>query len=161
MEAVLPGELSPFLRYLRAFKKVRDGSFNSHTYDRNTPVYIQEVVETAKELKQFGLNFIPKHHMMLHVPEFCEMVNAPLGKFGDQGIEQVLLLNKFLAPSRSPRSHNVCLSVRHNMLNASLEQSIFIILAQIFKQSVRNKSAVSEHSVSTQRALREHSESNQ
>ena len=35
-----------------------------------------------------------------------------------------------------------------------LEQSIFIILAQIFKQSVRNKSAVSEHSESTQRALR-------
>ena len=42
-----------------------------------------------------------------------------------------------------------------------LEQSIFIILAQIFKQSVRNKSAVSEQSVSTQRALREQSESTQ
>ena len=42
-----------------------------------------------------------------------------------------------------------------------LEQSIFIILAQIFKQSVRNKSAVSEHSVSTQWALRKHSEKNQ
>ena len=42
-----------------------------------------------------------------------------------------------------------------------LEQSIFIVLAQIFKQSVRNKSAVSEHSVSPQRALREHSESTQ
>ncbi len=42
-----------------------------------------------------------------------------------------------------------------------LEQSIFINLAQIFKQSVRNKSAVSEQSVSTQRALREQSESTQ
>ena len=41
------------------------------------------------------------------------------------------------------------------------EQSIFIILAQIFKESVRNKSAVREHSESTQRAIREHSESNQ
>ena len=38
-----------------------------------------------------------------------------------------------------------------------LEQSIFIILAQIFKQSVRNKSAVNEQSESTQ----EHSASNQ
>ena len=102
LETVLPGELSPFLRYLRAFKKVRDGSFNSHTYDRNTPVYIQEVVETAKELKQFGLNFIPKHHMMLHVPEFCEMVNAPLGKFGDQGIEQVQCSGELISPSVNP-----------------------------------------------------------
>ena len=42
-----------------------------------------------------------------------------------------------------------------------LEQSIFIILAQVFKQSVRNKSAVIEHIVSTQRTLREHTESNQ
>ena len=42
-----------------------------------------------------------------------------------------------------------------------LEQSIFIILAQIFKQSVRNKSAVSEHSESNQRNIREHSESTQ
>ena len=42
-----------------------------------------------------------------------------------------------------------------------LEQLIFIILSQIFKQSVRNKSAVSEHSESTQRAIREHSESTQ
>ena len=39
-----------------------------------------------------------------------------------------------------------------------LEQSIFIIPAQIFKHSVRNKSAVSEQSVSTQRAIREQSE---
>ena len=41
-----------------------------------------------------------------------------------------------------------------------LEQSIFIILAQIFKQSVRNRSAVSEHSESDQGAIRENSESN-
>ena len=40
-----------------------------------------------------------------------------------------------------------------------LKQSIFIILAQIFKQSVRNKSTVNEHSKSNQRTLREHSES--
>ena len=90
LEAVLPSELTPFLDYFRAFKKVRDGSFNSHTYDVNTPVYIEEVVKTAKALKPFGLNFIPKLHMMLHVPAFCERVGAPLGKFGDQGIEQVL-----------------------------------------------------------------------
>ena len=37
-----------------------------------------------------------------------------------------------------------------------LEQQIFIILAQIFKQSVRNKSAVIEHSESNQRAISEH-----
>ena len=42
-----------------------------------------------------------------------------------------------------------------------LEQSIFIILAQIFKQSVRNKSALSEHSESNQRGIREQSESDQ
>ena len=39
-----------------------------------------------------------------------------------------------------------------------LEQSIFIFLAQIFKQLVRNQSAVSEHSESNQRAINEHSE---
>ena len=55
----------------------------------------------------------------------------------------------FFAQSRSPKSHNVC------PCQTYLEQSIFIILAQIFKQSVRNKSAVSKHSESTQRALRE------
>ena len=42
-----------------------------------------------------------------------------------------------------------------------LEQSIFIILAQIFKQSVRNKSAVIEHSESTKWEIREQSESTQ
>ena len=89
MEAVLPEELTPFLLYFRAFKKVRDGSFNSHTYDPYTPVYIEEVRVRAKALEPFGLNFIPKLHMLLHVPAFCEMVGAPLGKFGDQGIEQV------------------------------------------------------------------------
>ena len=39
------------------------------------------------------------------------------------------------------------ISVRSSV-QTCLEQSIFIILAHIFKQSVRNKSAVSEHSVS-------------
>ena len=110
MEAVLPSELTPFLDYFRAFKKVRDGSFNSHTYDVNTPVYIEEVVKTAKALKPFGLNFIPKLHMMLHVPAFCERVGAPLGKFGDQGIEQVLY---------------VCLSVWFKVL--------FLHLSSLFK----------------------------
>ena len=38
------------------------------------------------------------------------------------------------------------------------KQSIFIILAQIFKQSVKNKSPVKEHSESTQRQISEHSE---
>ena len=42
-------------------------------------------------------------------------------------------------------------------VQSCLEQSIVIILVQIFKQSVRNKSAVSEHSESTQIALREQS----
>ena len=110
LEAVLPSELTPFLDYFRAFKKVRDGSFNSHTYDVNTPVYIEEVVKTAKALKPFGLNFIPKLHMMLHVPAFCERVGAPLGKFGDQGIEQVLY---------------VCLSVWFKVL--------FLHLSSLFK----------------------------
>ena len=65
----------------------------------------------------------------------------------------------FLASSRSPRSADLRSSVRP--VQTCLEQSIFIILAQIFKQSVRHKSALSEHSECTQRALREHSESNQ
>ena len=60
---------------------------------------------------------------------------------------------------RSSRSHYVCSSVRS--VQTCLELSFFIILAQIFKLSVRNESAVSEHSESTQRALREHSESTQ
>ena len=37
---------------------------------------------------------------------------------------------------------------------SAMAMAIFIILAQIFKQSVRNKSAVSEHSERNQRALR-------
>ena len=45
---------------------------------------------------------------------------------------------------------SVCLSVCSAQY--AQEHSIFIILAQIFKQSVSNKSA------STQRAIREHSE---
>ena len=51
---------------------------------------------------------------------------------------------------------SVCLSVCPGQ--TWLEQSIFINLAQIFKQSVRNKSAVSVHSESTQWALRGHAE---
>ena len=60
-----------------------------------------------------------------------------------------------MALSRSPRSHNV------RSVQVCLEQSIFIILAQIFKQSVRNKLAVSEHTESTQRSLTDHLESTQ
>ena len=57
----------------------------------------------------------------------------------------------------------LCSLVRSSVrsVQTCLEQSILIILAQIFKQSVRNKSAVSEHSENTQRALRERSESYQ
>ena len=44
-------------------------------------------------------------------------------------------------------------------VTSCLEQSIFIFLAKIFKQSVRNQSAVSGQSVSIQKALREQSES--
>ena len=57
---------------------------------------------------------------------------------------------------RSSRNDNLSACVRP--FQVCLGQSIFIILAQIFKQSVRNKSAVSEHSESTQRALREQSD---
>ena len=51
------------------------------------------------------------------------------------------------------------MSVRLSVRSAQYaqEHSICIILAQIFKQSVRNKSAVSEHFVSTQRAISEQS----
>ena len=93
MELKLPDHLAPFLAYLRAFKKVRDASFGSYPrqYDRNCPAYIQEVLKTSEALEQFGLNFIPKLHMLLHVPEFCESVNAPLGDFGDQGVEPVII----------------------------------------------------------------------
>ena len=59
----------------------------------------------------------------------------------------------------APLCVSVCPCVRPAQV--CLEQSKFIILAQIFKQSVRNKSAVRVHSESTQRALREHSESTQ
>ena len=91
MELVLPSDLAPFLAYFRAFKKVRDAAFTSypHQYDRNCPAYIEEVLETSKALEKFGCNFIPKLHMLLHVPGFCEDVNGPLGPYGDQGIEQV------------------------------------------------------------------------
>ena len=65
----------------------------------------------------------------------------------------------FFGSDRSSRSHKVRAFVRS--VQTCLEQSIFIILAQIFKHSVRNKSAVREHSESTQRAIREQSESNQ
>ena len=56
-----------------------------------------------------------------------------------------------------------CVSVRLSvpLVTSCLEQSIFIILAQIFKQSVRNNSAVSKHSESNQRAIREQSETTQ
>ena len=54
----------------------------------------------------------------------------------------------------------ICVSpfIHPNLLRAV---KIFIILAQIFKQSVRNKSAVREHAESNQRAIREQSEGNQ
>ena len=58
----------------------------------------------------------------------------------------------------SSRNANLRLSFLRPSVQTCLEHSIFIILTQIFKQSVRNKSAVSEHSESTQRAIREHSE---
>ena len=89
LEAVLPSELAPFLSYFRAFKKVRDAAFTSTEYDSNCRAYVEEAVQTGKALGEFGLNFIPKMHILMHVPAFCEAVGAPLGKFGDQGIEQV------------------------------------------------------------------------
>ena len=71
-------------------------------------------------------------------------------------VRKYLKFSHFWLSDRSPRNADVRSFVRS--VQVCLEQSIFIILAQIFKQSVRNKSAVSEH---TQRALREHSESTQ
>ena len=68
-------------------------------------------------------------------------------------------MNFLFGSDRSSIKANLCSSIRS--VQVCLEQSIFIILAQIFKQSVRNKSTVNEHSKSIQRALREHSESTQ
>ena len=47
MELVLPSDLTPFLAYFRAFKKVRDAAFTSypHQYDRNCPASIEEVLK--------------------------------------------------------------------------------------------------------------------
>ena len=72
----------------------------------------------------------------------------------------ILSFLNFLAPTGA---QEMLMFVRSSVPSCQtcLEQSIFIILAQIFKQSVRNKSAVSEHSESNQRAIREHSESTQ
>ena len=89
LETVLPVEFADFLTFLRAFKKVRDAAFNSVSYDRNCPIYINEVVTSLEALKQFGVTFIPKFHLLHHVATFCEKQNAPLGKYGDQGVEQV------------------------------------------------------------------------
>ena len=93
MELVLPSDLAPFLAYFRAFKKVQDAAFTSypHQYNRNCSAYIEEVLKTTAALQKFGLNFIPTLHMFLHVPGFCEGVSGPLGPYGDQGIEQVII----------------------------------------------------------------------
>ena len=55
------------------------------------------------------------------------------------------IFSPFFGSDRSPRSHFVCPSVRPSVPSAvsCLDQSIFIFLAQIFKQSVSNQSAVS------------------
>ena len=73
----------------------------------------------------------------------------------------VRVLNTFLAPIGAQERLMLVSQLVRSSVQTCLEQSIFIILAQIFKQSVRNKSAVSEHSESTQKALRKHSESTQ
>ena len=72
MANVLPNEYRPFLVFLRAFKKVRDAAFNAHSYDVECPVYVQETAKALVELKRFGVNFIPKFHLLLHIPTFCE-----------------------------------------------------------------------------------------
>ena len=72
---------------------------------------------------------------------------------------QFFFFSILFGSDRRSRSANVSASVRS--VQTCLEQSIFIILAQIFKQSVRNKSAVSEHSESTQRAISEHQNKSQ
>ena len=54
-------------------------------YNSNCPAYIEEVLKTLKALKKVSLNFIPKLYMLLHVPDFFESINAPLGNQGDQG----------------------------------------------------------------------------
>ena len=92
LEAVLPGDLSPFLAYFRAFKKVRDAAFNSHTYDTNCRAYVEEAIRTGKALGEFGITVIPKMHLLLHVPAFCEAVNAPLGKFGDRTLNRFVIM---------------------------------------------------------------------
>ena len=89
LETVLPVEFADFLTFLRAFKKVRDAAFNSVSYDRNCPIYINEVVTSLEALKQFGVTFIPKFHLLHHVATFCEKQDAPLGLYGDQGVERV------------------------------------------------------------------------
>ena len=65
----------------------------------------------------------------------------------------------FFGSDRSPRKANLRSFVRS--FHICLEQSNFIFLAQFFKQSVRNQSAVNEHSESTLKALIENSESTQ
>ena len=86
---VLPDELKPFLTFFKEFKKVRDAAFNANSYDVECPVYVEDTLKALEGLEEFGVNCIPKFHLLLHVPAFCESQgNVPLGKYGDQGIEQ-------------------------------------------------------------------------
>ena len=87
------------------------------------------------------------------------LVTEKLGTSSYLAFRYLAVLHLIFGSDRSSGNANLRSLVRS--VQVCLEQSIFIILAQIFKQSVRNKSAVSEHSESTQRAIREQSESNQ
>ena len=97
MANVPPNEFRPFLVFLRAFKKVRDAAFNAISYDVECPVYVEETVKALAELKKFGVNIIPKFHLLFHIPTFCESHgNVPLGKFGDQGLGRPSFFKKIL-----------------------------------------------------------------
>ena len=87
---------------------------------------------------------------------FYEGLNLDFGLTVWTSLWSSVTLSDILAPTGA---QEVLMFIRSfvRAVQVCLEQSIFIILAQIFKQSVRNKSALSEHSESDQRALREHS----
>ena len=87
--AEIPLHLWPFITFMRALNEVKFACFTTDYLDPNYREVIGEFDKCVKELQsKFKISIINKWHILtVHVPQWIDHFQKPLGRYGEHELE--------------------------------------------------------------------------
>ena len=87
--AEIPLHLWPFITFMRALNEVKFACFTTDYLDPNYREVIGEFDKCVKELhSKFKISIINKWHILtVHVPQWIDHFQKPLGRYGEHELE--------------------------------------------------------------------------